>query len=121
IMNKQPDITRFESMFTGPFPFTSDGVVVGRPSASFEEEMQTMITFSGGQIDTDGLYHENMHQWWGDHVTEASYNLTFFKEGLATLGEYLYHARQAQAAAGGPSSRAGRRAFERSLVRQFNK
>jgi hypothetical protein len=76
IMNKQPDITRFESMFTGPFPFISDGVVVGRPSASFEEEMQGMITFAGGEIDTDTLYHENMHQWWGDHVTEASYNLT---------------------------------------------
>src|SRR5262249_43767839 len=45
VMNKQPDITRFESMFTGPFPFTSNGVMVGRPSAGFEEEMQTMITF----------------------------------------------------------------------------
>jgi hypothetical protein len=52
VMDKQPDITRFETMFTGPYPFTSDGVVVGRPSASFEEEMQTMITFAGGTIDT---------------------------------------------------------------------
>jgi aminopeptidase N len=120
IMNKQPDITRFESMFNGRYPFTSDGVVVGRPSASFEEEMQTMITFAGGEIDTDTLYHENMHQWWGDHVSEASYNLTFFKEGLATLGEFLFAARTAQAKAGGPGTRAGRRAFQRSLVRQFN-
>jgi len=121
IMDKQPDITRFESMFSGPFPFTSDGVVVGRPSASFEEEMQTMITFAGGTIDTDTLYHENMHQWWGDHVTEANYNLTFYKEGLATLGEYLFHARVARQAAGGPGTAAGRRAFQRSLARQFNR
>jgi len=120
IMNKQPDITRFESMFNGRYPFTSDGVVVGRPSASFEEEMQTMITFAGGEIDTDTLYHENMHQWWGDHVSEASYNLTFFKEGLATLGEFLFAARTAQAQAGGPGTKAGRRAFQRSLVKQFN-
>ncbi len=120
IMDKQPDITRFESMFNGRYPFTSDGVVVGRPSASFEEEMQTMITFAGGEIDTDTLYHENMHQWWGDHVTEASYNLTFFKEGMATLGEFLFAARTAQAQAGGPGTKAGRRAFQRSLVRQFN-
>jgi hypothetical protein len=120
IMNKQPDITRFESTFNGRFPFTSDGVVVGRPSASFEEEMQTMITFAGGEIDTDTLYHENMHQWWGDHVSEASYNLTFFKEGMATLGEFLFAARTAQAQAGGPGTRAGRRAFQRSLVKQFN-
>jgi Peptidase family M1 domain len=120
IMNKQPDITRFESMFNGRFPFTSDGVVVGRPSASFEEEMQTMITFAGGEIDTDTLYHENMHQWWGDHVSEASYNLTFFKEGMATVGEFLFAARTARAQVGGPGTKAGRRAFQRSLVKQFN-
>jgi hypothetical protein len=120
IMNMQENITDFESLFNGTYPFTSDGVVVGRPSASFEEEMETMITFSGGQIDTDTLYHENMHQWWGDHVTEGNYNLTFFKEGLATLGEFLYAARIAESKAGGPYSRAGQRAFDRSLVKQFD-
>jgi hypothetical protein len=29
IMDKQPDITRFESQFNGPYPFSSGGVVVG--------------------------------------------------------------------------------------------
>ena len=119
IMDKQPDITRFESMFSGPFPFTSDGVVVGRPSASFEEEMQTMITFAGGEIDTDTLYHENMHQWWGDHVTEHGYTMTFYKEGMATLAEFLFAARKAQGKAGGPGTAAGRRAFQRSLDATF--
>ena len=119
IMDKQPDITRFESMFNGPFPFTSDGVAVGRPSASFEEEMQTMITFAGGTIDTDTLYHENMHQWWGDHVTESGYRMTFYKEGLATLGEFLFAARKAQGKAGGPGTAAGRRAFQASLDATF--
>ncbi len=121
IMNMQQNITEFESQFNGTYPFTSDGVVVGRPSASFEEEMQTMITFSGGEIDTDTLYHENMHQWWGDNVTEASYSLTFYKEGLATLGEYLFHARTAETAHGGPYSRSGQRAFNQSLIRQFDR
>ena len=118
IMDKQPDITRFESMFSGPFPFTSDGVVVGRPSASFEEEMQTMITFAGGEIDTDTLYHENMHQWWGDHVTEHGYTMTFYKEGMATLAEFLFAARKAQGQAGGPGTRPGGR-FQRSLDATF--
>ena len=36
-----------------------------------------------------------MHQWWGDNVSEGGYNLTFYKEGLATLGEYLFAARNA--------------------------
>jgi hypothetical protein len=48
IMNQQQDITDFESQFNGPFPFTSDGIIIGTPEASFEEEMQTMITFAGG-------------------------------------------------------------------------
>jgi aminopeptidase N len=119
IMDKQPDITRFESQFSGPYPFSSGGVVVGRPSASFEEEMQTMITFAGGTIDTDTLYHENMHQWWGDHVTESGYRMTFYKEGLATLAEFLFAARKAQGQAGGPGTAAGRRAFQASLASTF--
>ena len=101
-MNLQQNITEFESQFSGSFPFTSDGVVVGTPEASFEEEMQTMITFAGGEIDTDTLYHENMHQWWGDNVSEGGYTMTFYKEGLATLAEFLYAARRAENKAGGP-------------------
>ena len=99
----------------------SDGIIIGTPEASFEEEMQTMITFAGGQIDLGTLYHENMHQWWGDNVSESGYNMTFFKEGLATLGEYLKAARDAETQAGGPGTPAGRKAFRDSLIAQFNK
>ncbi|MBO0801646.1 MAG: hypothetical protein J2P25_01020 [Nocardiopsaceae bacterium] len=120
IMNKQQDITDFEAAYNGPFPFASDGVVVGAPAASFEEEMQTMITFAGGSIDTDTLYHENMHQWWGDNVTEGGYAMTFYKEGMATLAEYMYAARKAEDKAGGPWTAAGRSAFRATLVSQFN-
>jgi Peptidase family M1 domain len=120
IMNQQQNITEFESQFSGSYPFTSDGVVVGTPAASFEEEMQTMITFAGGSINTDVLYHENMHQWWGDHVTESNYTMTFYKEGMATLGEELYQARLAENKAGGPYSPKGQAAFQASLVKQFN-
>jgi hypothetical protein len=119
IMRLQQDITEFESQFNGAYPFSSDGVIIGLPQASFEEEMETMITFAGGTIDTDTLYHENMHQWWGDNVSEGSYALTFYKEGLATLAEYLYSARQAQAKAGGPGTATGRAAFQHSLDRTF--
>ena len=120
IMNLQENITAFESGFSGPYPFTSAGIIIGTPPASFEEEMQTMITFAGGFIGTSLLYHENMHQWWGDHVTESAYNMTFYKEGLATLAQGLYTARTAENAAGGPNSVAGKAAFESSLVKQFN-
>jgi hypothetical protein len=120
IMNMQQNITEFESQFSGSFPFTSDGVVVGTPSVSFDEEMQTMITFEGGTINTDVLYHENMHQWWGDNVSEGGYTMTFYKEGMATVAEELYKARQAEDKAGGPYSPKGQAAFQASLVKQFN-
>ena len=119
-MDNQPDITSFQRGFNGPYPFTTAGVVVGIPSASFEEEMQTKITFAGGTIgggtgmNLGTLAHENMHQWFGDNVAEGAFNLTFWKEGFARLGEYLHNAR---IAAGGGSSGA---AFETSLVNQFN-
>jgi hypothetical protein len=98
IAGQQPAITAAESAFSGPYPFSSDGVVIGLPQAGFEEEMQTMIAFSGGSIDLGTLYHENMHQWWGDNVSEAGYRMTFYKEGLATVGEYLQQAGSLDAA-----------------------
>ena len=121
VMGQQQDITTFQSQFNGPFPFASNGVLVGIPSASFEEEMQTMITFNGGEISLGTFNHENMHQWWGDNVSEGNFNLTFFKEGMATLGQYLFNARNAQTAAGGPGTAAGDIAFQQSLVDQFNR
>jgi hypothetical protein len=107
IMDMQEDILNFQSAFNGPFPFTTDGVIIGVPNAGFEEEMQTKITFANETIDVQTLHHENMHQWWGDNISEANYNLTFFKEGMATLGEFLYIAQTSGA-------------FEQSLVDQFN-
>ena len=119
-MDNQEDITAFQTIFDGPYPFTTAGVVVGIPPASFEEEMQTKITFAGGTIggatgmSLGTLNHENMHQWFGDNVSEAGFDLTFWKEGFARLGEYLNSARTA---AGGGS---GGTEFENSLIGQFN-
>src|SRR5690349_21308928 len=119
-MDNQEDIVNFQQNFNGPWPMTTDGVVVGTPSASFEEEMQGKITFAGGQIggatgtSLGTFNHENMHQWFGDNVSEGAFNLTFWKEGFATLGEYLTTAR---GAAGGGSSGP---AFENSLIGRFN-
>lgn len=110
-MDQQESVLNFQTGFNGAYPFTTAGVIVGVPNAGFEEEMQTKITFANEFIDLQTLHHENMHQWWGDNVSEANYNLTFFKEGLATLGEFFFTAANAQAAGG---------SFEQSLVDTFN-
>jgi hypothetical protein len=120
IIDMQADITAFQSMFNGPFPFSTDGVIIGIPSASFEEEMQTKITFAGSSISTGVFHHENMHQWWGDNVSEDAYNRTFFKEGYADMSEGLNTAWTAAKNAGGLGTPAGDAAFEASLVSRFN-
>jgi hypothetical protein len=125
-MDNQEDIVNFQQMFNGPFPLTTDGVVVGTPPASFEEEMQGKITFAGGTMggstgtSLGTLNHENMHQWFGDNVAEAAFNLTFWKEGWATIGEYLATARIAATAAGGLGTPAGDAAFDASMNNRFN-
>jgi Peptidase family M1 domain len=111
-----PAVTALESAFTGTYPFRSDGVIVGLPPASFAEEMQTMIAFGGGTMQLGILYHENFHQWWGDNVSEAGYRMTFYKEGLATLAEYLMGAAQP----GGRPSLAALGDITGTLISRFN-
>jgi hypothetical protein len=110
ILDQQQEITNFESVFNGPYPFTSDGAVVGFPAVAFEEEMQSMISFNDGTVELPILWHENMHQWWGDNVSEASYETTFFKEGLAEWMEsYVFPARALKS-----------REFEQALIATFD-
>ena len=112
IMNTQEQVTEYESRFNGPFPFTSDGSLIGTPVVELgQEEMQSMISFTEGKIPPKVLWHENMHQWWGDNVTEAGYGLTFFKEGLAEWAEEFVF----------PAHKLAPAAFNASLVKQFDK
>ena len=87
--------------------------------------MQTKITFAGGRsaatpASLGTLNHENMHQWFGDNVAEARFNLTFWKEGFATLGEYLNTARTAATAAGGSARPPATPRSSTSLITRFN-
>ena len=120
IMDQHEDITAFQTPFNGPFPFSTNGVIIGLPSVSFAEEMQTKITFPGGSISVGTFHHENMHQWWGDNVSEDRFERTYFKEGYADLSEGYNTARTAANNAGGLGTPAGDAAFEASLVSRFN-
>jgi putative Ig domain-containing protein len=124
VLNTQEDITTFQQQFAGPYPFTTAGVIVALPNAGFEEEMQTKITFGNGANTTPSasvFHHEQMHQWFGDNVSEAGFRLTFWKEGWAQAAQYLLNARNASnAAPGGAGSAAGKAAFDNTLITQFN-
>jgi hypothetical protein len=120
VMNQHEAITAFQTQFNGPFPFSTNGVIVGIPNAGFEEEMQTKITFANASISVGTFHHENMHQWFGDNVSEADFNLTFWKEGFARLSEYFNTANTAGLAAGAAGTPAYDAAFENSLIGRFN-
>jgi hypothetical protein len=121
LMDQQEEITRFQERFGGPFPFTSNGVLVGLPTVAFQEEMQTKIAFNRSRVSSlSTLHHENFHQWWGDNVSESHFNETFYKEGLAQLSSYLLNARTAAIAAGGLDTPEGEAAFDAVLAAQFS-
>jgi hypothetical protein len=123
VLDQHDDITVFQERFLGPFPFTTNGVIVALPNVGFAEEMQTKITFGNGASSTPSLgtfHHENWHQWFGDHVSESAFRMTFWKEGWARIGEHLNTARNAATPAGGLGTPAGDAAFETSLVNSFN-
>jgi len=82
--------------------------------------MQTKITFQNSSISLGTFHHENMHQWWGDNVSEDAYQRTFFKEGYANMSQDLNSAWTLAKAAGGLGTPAGDAAFEASLVTTFN-
>lgn len=112
-------VTAFQERFNGPYPFTTNGVVVGI-NQTFEEEMQTKIALNNGRVRRGTFHHENFHQWWGDNVSESGYNETFFKEGLAELsGNFLIALDEANKA-GGLDTPGGDAAFEDSLAEQFD-
>jgi hypothetical protein len=119
-MDMQESVTNLEKVFNGPFPFTTDGVIIGTPAASFEEEMETKITFAGGRISLGTFYHENMHQWWGDNVAASLTKYTFLKEGMANVGSNLATANTAGLAAGAMGTPAYQAAFDANLAGQFN-
>jgi len=120
VMNLHEGIVDFQQTFNGPFPFSTDGVIVGIPNAGFEEEMQTKITFANSSISTSTFHHENMHQWFGDNVAEGDFNLTFWKEGFAQLSQYFFSADTAGGGAAARGTPAYDAAFENSLITQFN-
>jgi hypothetical protein len=64
--------------------------------------------------------HEIFHQWFGDNVREANFDMALSREGMADLGEALYAADRAARNEGGPSTATGRTAIERQLAHAFD-
>lgn len=75
----------------GPYPFDKYRLVLlpavggGIEHASITFQSETSSNQPGLAGDLDLTAHELAHQWWGDHVTVATWDDVWIKEGFATF------------------------------------
>jgi aminopeptidase N len=90
-----PALLNFLSRRLGPYPFATAGVVADWvPSVGYVLENQTKPHFPGNRrgpsVGPSTLAHELAHQWMGDSVSPAQWDVIWFNEGWATLMEVAF-------------------------------
>ena len=84
------DIIAFINDWLAPYPFEAYGVaVVGFP-LDYALETQTLSTFGNERQDEEVVFHELMHQWFGDSVSPKTWRDVWLNEGFATYFQLLW-------------------------------
>ncbi|MET4924854.1 M1 family metallopeptidase [Streptomyces sp. PSRA5] len=112
LLARIPAVMKWGEKTFGPYPFSSTGVIIGRPGdADYNLETQNR-PFLPGPGGTGILVHELAHQWFGNSVTPKSWRDMWLSEGFAEYAEWLW----AESMDGVPA----RRAFDRAYADDEN-
>ncbi|MDX3853785.1 M1 family metallopeptidase [Streptomyces sp. AK02-01A] len=85
-----PGIIEWAERTLGPYPFSSTGVIIGRPRDSgYALETQNR-PFLPGPTSVGTLVHELAHQWFGNSVSPKSWHDMWLNEGFAEYTEWLW-------------------------------
>lgn len=90
-----PEMVAFMEERIGPYPFDAYGVVLLNEDAGWALETQTLSTFGGQAADEETIFHELAHQWFGNHVSPATWRDVWLNEGFATYFSLLWAERTA--------------------------
>ena len=82
-------IIDYYSTLFGRYPFWKEKYGVCYTNLGGGMEHQTMTTI--GVPNTYVIAHELCHQWFGDHVTYATWGDVWLSEGFATFSEQLFY------------------------------
>ncbi|MEI6575722.1 MAG: M1 family aminopeptidase [Bacteroidota bacterium] len=86
-IDKTPSYLELFSKLIGLYPFWKEKYGHCMAYLGGAMEHQTMTTT--GDFGPDLISHELFHQWFGDHVSCATWNDIWINEGFATYGSYL--------------------------------
>lgn len=86
-IDETADFIELYAQLYGPYPFADEKYGHCMAPVSGGMEHQTMTTL--GFFEASLTAHELAHQWFGDHVTCASWSDIWVNEGFADYSEYL--------------------------------